>query len=488
MLREITFIHAPLLLDEQTYGARFAPLWAYTLAAYLPDDWHATVVDVAFDDASTLAPAAVFAFSGINQDQESLCALQARLKAQHPKALFVLGGPIVWSFEQEGRLELLDGFDYLFVLDGEETLPRFLRAVDEQALEALPRVIRGERFALGRARPIAFDLYRARAHRYDGAAIEVSRGCPFLCEFCDVRAVPGNDRANNKPSALIVRELEAHAALGVERFLFVCDNFIGDLSWARECARAIVAWRLARQRRVSIFTWLTINLAKSAGLMKELRRAGFSALFIGIESVNQRSLLETAKVQNRVDLESAVTLIQSHGFIVVPGLIFGFDSDTSSVFEDTQRFLLTAGIIAGDPSFLTALPGTPLFERMKRTSRLVQRSEQGTVRRKLVTNIRYLQSSRELAEGFVRFMADCNAPRTQLARFRAHLQQLMTSDHFTPNAGEQLGSPWRALLTTLASPGRRRSLVQRGLYFVRRPTRAWAVLQALWLRRPNAPR
>ncbi len=38
-------------------------------------------------------------------------------------------------------------------------------------------------------------------------------------------------------------------------------------------------------------------------------------------------------------LEEAVMAIASYGFIIAPGFIFGFDSDTDAAFDDTLKFL-----------------------------------------------------------------------------------------------------------------------------------------------------
>src|SRR3954470_8086993 len=112
MRRAITFVHSPVADYGQNYGARFAPLWAFTLAAHVPPDFEPRLLDCRTDDPRKLPFADVFAFSGINQDLPEILRVQALLKARHPRALFILGGPITWSFHEEGRLELLAAFDY----------------------------------------------------------------------------------------------------------------------------------------------------------------------------------------------------------------------------------------------------------------------------------------------------------------------------------------------------------------------------------------
>lgn len=478
MNNKITFVHAPLIRYDQNYGTLFIPMWAYTLAAFVPDPWHKEIVDTIVDDIDDVDQSDVFAFSGINQDLDSILDAHRHLKRKYPQATFIIGGPITWSFEQERKLSLLNEFDHLFILDGEQTLPAFLTQFAQRRTAELPKIIRAQRFPLSQARPIDFALFEDKADAYYGAVVEVSRGCPFLCEFCDIRVLPSNNKSNNKDPALIVEEMDAYYRLGVRQFQFACDNFIGDIQWARACVEAIVEWKQKVGAEISIFTWLTINLYKLPDLMKCMREAGFSILFIGIESVNDNSLLETAKVQNQHRLEEAVVAIQAFGFIIAPGFIFGFDSDTPTTFDDTLDFMQRTGMIGGDPSFLMALPGTPLFERMKRTGRLVHDEEMPTVREKITTNIRYLQDADQLTRGFLDFLSRYNSATYQYARFRRHLEIISDSPNFIAVGGGGYGSPLEYLKLQMKDADNRAMFFKRLGFVLTHPSALWAALRA----------
>jgi radical SAM superfamily enzyme YgiQ (UPF0313 family) len=478
MTHRLVCVHASEDYYDQNYGTQFVPLWAYCLAAYVPEPWRVSIVDCKNQDPRDCGPADVFAFSGINQDVHAIHQVWSALKARHPDACFILGGPITWSFDQEGKLSQLDYFDHLFILDGEETLPAFLTG-RSQGLRA-PKVIRGTRFPLDQSRKLPFQLFRPSFSRYYGGVIEVSRGCPFLCEFCDIRVLPGNNRSNNKPVPLIIEELDEYYRLGITRIQFACDNFIGDVAWARSLLQAMIEWKARVGADISVFTWLTINLYKHRDIMEMMRRAGFSILFIGIESVNQHSLLETAKMQNVNVLEEAVTTVASYGFIIAPGFIFGFDSDTDSMFDDTLRFLAESGIIGGDPAFLMALPGTPLFDRMKRTGRLVE-SDEGVARKKIQTNIRYLQDSKFLAQGFVEFINTYTSAPFQYARFKRLIDLVQARSAYVPVTGPGYGSPLPYFKLQIRHPRYVKMLFGRVWFLLRRPANVWAVLKALVL-------
>ena len=438
----VAFIHAPdpVYADTQNYGAKFMPVWAYTLGAHIPGDgrFSLSLTDCRFEPEAGIAEADAFLFSGINQDYANMERVRAELKRRYPNAKSLIGGPIAWSFEQAGTLEQLDGFDHVFIGDGEEEIERILETLRSGA--ELDRVIKSERrFPINEAKPFYRPMLDETVGRYYGAVLEVSRGCPFLCEFCDIRILPDNNRPHNKSADLIVSELDHLASLGVNQVLFACDNFIGEPRWAEEVIDKILAWQERTGHRPSLYTWLTINLYKFPELMAKMRRAGFDMLFIGIESFSQNSLLETAKVQNTApDMINVVREIQSRGFIVVAGLIFGFDSDTEASFQATLDGLRDGALLSGDPSLLTALPGTPLYRRMKLSGRL-RDVRFGLGGYKYQTNVRYLLPAKTMIDGYKTFVRAFSKGRYQYQRLKAYFE-LLNEGNFVAMEGKGFGN------------------------------------------------
>ena len=120
---------------------------------------------------------------------------------------------------------------------------------------------------------------------------------------------------------------------------------------------------------------------------------------------------------------NAVREIQSYGFVVVGGLIFGFDSDDDQAFDTTLNGMLEAGMLSGDPSLLTALPGTPLYRRMRAAGRL-RDVRYGLGGFKYQTNIRYLMPKQRMVEGYQYFVANFTNGTNQYARLKAFLDNL----------------------------------------------------------------
>src|SRR5215831_251707 len=461
-LKSITFVHAPdaFLAETQQYGAMFMPVWAYTLAAYInaAERYELQLCDLRFDKVEDVAAADLFAFSGINQDYDTIVAAQAQLHQRFPHATYIIGGPIAWSLKQAGEAEKLSMFDHIFVGDGEEALPNFISTFAQR--QTLPKVIETkQRFDVAKAK----GFYR-----------------PFLCEFCDIRILPDNNRPHNLPPDLIISELDHLAQLGITQVLLACDNFIGDLRWASEVADKIIAWQERTGRHMALYTWLTINVGKHPRLLQKLRQAGFDMLFIGVESFSSHALLETAKVQNTSgDMIATLRTIQSYGFVIVAGLIFGFDSDTEASFTQTLAGMLESGLISGDPSLLTALPGTPLYRRMQLSGRL-RHNKNSLGGYKYCTNIRYLMPREQLVRGYQSFVKRFCQGDYQYQRFKRFLDTL---DHgnYIPLMTQGYGSLGTYISMVFKSPHAIKMLAQRLVKIASRPEAVWAAWRATWL-------
>ena len=488
----VMFVHAPdpVYSDTQTYGAIFMPVWAYTLAAHIPDDMGVEILlhDTRVQGKTNIAEADLYLFSGINQDAAFMNKVRAELKVRFPAARSMVGGPVAWSFDQAGMLEQLKDFDHVFVGDAEASIAGLISDVRDG--QPMDHVLKAPgRFEIAQSKPMHRGLMDATIARYYGAVIEVSRGCPFLCEFCDIRIMDDNNRPHNKSADLIVEELDHLCEMGVSQILFACDNFIGEPRWAEMVIDKILAWKERTGHTPSLYTWLTINLHNHPELMAKMRRAGFDMLFIGIESFSKNSLLETAKVQNSAtELTQVVREIQSRGFIVVGGLIFGFDSDDEDCFDITLKGLTEAALLSGDPSLLTALPGTPLYRRMKLSKRL-RDVRFGLGGYKYQTNIKYLLPRRQMIDGYKHFVDVFTDGEYQYNRLKAFFD-LQAEGHHVPIEGQGFGNTglflkmvfknWRALL----------QLTQRLARFSMKPSRVYYALKGFGMafsRRKQVP-
>lgn len=434
---KVCFVHFVDLeiADTQMFGVHYMPVWVYTLASYLRDDSNLEInlFDNRVSPLSSFPSADLYLFTGINQDYKAIFGFLSGAKSRYPNSKFILGGPIVWSYKQAGKLAELDSFDHLVVGDGEYVIRSLVEKIKNR--DELPKIFEWEnKFKVSQAIPMDKLLLDTTIHNYYGAVVEVSRGCPFLCEFCDIRIQKDNNQPHNYTPEKIIGEIDYFSRKGVTQILFACDNFIGDPIWAERVCDQIIEWKKRTGLSVNLYTWLTINIANYPKLLEKLSQAGFDMFFIGVESFDSNQLLETAKIQNvKAGLTESIKKIQSYGFIVVAGLIFGFDTETELVGQSTLDGILKSGLISGEPSLLTALPGTPLYKRMALSNRL-RDGKLGLGGFKYQTNIKYLKSSKQTISIFMDFVRQYNQGSFQFQRFKNFIQTVQSE--YLPKKGD----------------------------------------------------
>jgi len=417
------------------FGVRYMPVWVYTLATYLRDIGNIEIklFDSRISKKSEFPKADYYLYSVLNQDIDANIKLLKEIRKKYTESRHIIGGPATSSLQTAGKLEALFDFDAIYIGSAEVEIVEFFNQLKSQNFKKPLIYKSSNKFTIADSRPLDFELLSSTYHNYYGAVIEVSRGCPFLCEFCDIRTLPDNNKAHNKPVNIILQDLYQLQELGVNNILFACDNFIGDPIWAEKLCDEIILLSQSKNFQFKLYTWLTINISNHPKLIRKMKLAGFDMYFIGLESFGMNQLLETAKVQNtKLNLVEAIKTIQSNGIIVVAGLIFGFDSDTDETVDETLNGILESGLISGDPTLLTALSGTPLYRRMELAGRL-RKGKIALGGYKYSTNIRYLRPKESIIKDYVKFVKTFNSCSFQLKRFESFLNTL-SADSSTPKS------------------------------------------------------
>jgi radical SAM superfamily enzyme YgiQ (UPF0313 family) len=117
----------------------------------------------------------------------------------------------------------------------------------------------------------------------------------------------------------------------------------------------------------------TINIGDDEELLTLAAKAGCKGVFIGFESPTAEGLAEVGKKFNilkRRDLRASVRRIQRHGLVVVGSFIMGLDTDHRGIGERVAEAADQYGVDILNALFLTPLPGTRLWDRMKAQGRI----------------------------------------------------------------------------------------------------------------------
>lgn len=343
------------------------PLSLLTLAAMFPSGYNLRLADMNVHPLTEydLQWADLVCTSTMIVQRKSLVDVVAR--AHRAGKPVVAGGPHPTSYGDE-----IDDADYLVLGEVEQTFPSFLRALEHGTA---PRITPApERPAITQTPLPRYDLIDMR--QYGSALLQFSRGCPFDCEFCDITKLYGR-AVRTKSNEQMLAECQMLYDRGYRGPVFlVDDNFIGNRRDALLFLRVLALWQEERGYPFNMYTEASMNLADHEELMDAMVAAGFTSVFVGIETPTPEALLITKKGQN-VDKNDpeyplhAVQTIQRKGMEVTGGFILGLDGDRPDVFDLHIRFIQAAAIPIAMEGILTALKGTDLYWRLKREGRLL---------------------------------------------------------------------------------------------------------------------
>ncbi len=379
------------------------------LAALTPAGHTITLIDENVEpiDWERCARADIVGVTGMSVQRFRMTEVLTELKARG--VFTVVGGP--WVTVQEDYFGELA--DVLFIGEAEETWPRFLE--EWAAGEHARRYEQAEKSDMTKVPVPRFDLLKT--HHYAFGSLQFSRGCPFQCEFCDIIVTFGR-RPRLKTSAQVIAELAAVHRAGMRLVFIVDDNLIGNKRAIKEVLRDVIAWQHEHGYPLGLFTEASIDLADDAELMALMVEANFVAVFIGIESPSEEALRETKKLQNvraGGTLVEKVHRIQDAGMAVWCGMIMGFDSDDTTIFDRQIEFIHQARISFTMSGMLHAIPKTPLHQRLAAAGRLDTNDipEHGT-------NVRPLRMSNgELRDGYLRVLNTLYDPKAYFDRTEA---------------------------------------------------------------------
>ena len=327
-----------------------------------------------------------------------------------------------------------------------------------------------------------YDLLKFDSYLHVG--VQFARGCPFMCEFCDIIELFGRvPRLKKTPQMLA--ELDRLYALGYRGHVdFVDDNFIGNKRDVKKFLVELRVWLEQHKWPFEFSTEASVNIADDEKLLNLMQEVGFSAIFVGIESPDEETLKATQKLQNtHRSLSDSLHKIYSHGIFVNTGYIVGFDTERGSVAQGILDLIEASAVPINMVGLLFALPNTQLQRRLAIEGRLIENFERVADKDasdNCTTGLNFVPSRPELdvLRDYQRIIAESYAPAAYFARVLRVGSELDCSK-------KKLKLPLRLVLKDLK--GFTRLIWRMG---VRKPYRRifWSTLAKLVWRNPKGLR
>jgi radical SAM superfamily enzyme YgiQ (UPF0313 family) len=406
---DMSFWGLELVLPFMGRGANMPVASLPLLAALTPTKHRVTLIDENAEpiDFDRCARADIVGITGMGIQRRRMQEIIDELKLRG--AFVVVGGPMATVNES-----YFDGaIDAIFIGEAEQTWPRFLDEWERGAHGY--RYEQAEKTDMTTVPTPRFDLLKT--NRYLFGSVQFSRGCPFQCEFCDIIVTFGRKPRIKTPEQ-VVAEIEAMYRQGIQIAFIVDDNLIGNKKGIRPVLQAVTDWQRRKGYPLTFFTEATIDLADDPGLIEAMVDANIISVFVGVESPNEDSLVETKKFQNVRQGRSMIEkihAIQDAGLEVWCGMIIGFDHDDTSIFDRQIAFLEEARIASGLVGQLHAIPRTPLYDRLLGEGRLDESEDSG-----FSTNvIPLLMTREEMQDGYVRVLNTLYDPENYFRRLES---------------------------------------------------------------------
>jgi radical SAM superfamily enzyme YgiQ (UPF0313 family) len=426
--------------------ATLPPLGLLTVAALLPQDWELQVIDREFQQVTETQwnDADVVLITGMTIQCEDL--IKAIHEGRERQKTIVVGGAWAFHYPEDA---LKEGADIVLVGEAEETMPQVLEAIAKQQSGV---IIRAEKMA---------DLERSPLPRYDlvdldaylNVSIQFSRGCPFQCEFCDVTNMFGHKVRTKNPKQ-IVAELQRLYDLGYRHLMFFADdNFVGSFTRTKALLHEMIPWLEAHGNPFGFYTQASVNLASDDEVLDLMVRASFFKVFLGIETLDQESLVRAKKSQNtRVDLVEVCRKINEAGLGIIAGCILGFDGEQPGAGDRLLELARLAHIPEMFVSLLQALPATDLWNRLDKEDRLLTKDYRNLGNQTSPMNFTPTRPVEEIVQEFTTLYRTLYDRKNYLNRVTAHIlrmKPLATRKPFKlPSAVER-----RALFAVLLNHG-----------------------------------
>jgi len=335
------------------------PLGLLVLAGLTPPEWEITIIDenLSAADYEALPRPDLVGITAFTSQANRAYELAGEFRNRSVPV--VMGGIHATMCLEEAMARV----DSVVTGEAESVWAQVLQDVQQGVLEP---VYTGEHVSMGDIPLARNDLLTSG---YGFGSIQTTRGCPLDCSFCSVSAFNGN-RYRQRPIEKVVEEFRT---IQEKLVLIVDDNLIGTsakhLARAKDLFRAMIRAKLRKK-------WIcqaTVNMADDEELLMLAAKAGCKGVFIGFESPTNEGLAEVGKKFNFLmgrDFKASVRRIQRHRILVMGSFIMGLDADERGIGKRIADAAKRYGVDLLNVLFLTPLPGTRLWDKMKSQGRI----------------------------------------------------------------------------------------------------------------------
>lgn len=199
------------------------------------------------------------------------------------------------------------------------------------------------------------------------ACVVAGRGCPYRCDFCCTPQLYSGERVCRPVQDVVSEILILRDQFGVNNINLRDETFTPD----KDYVIAFCNEMINRQANISWRAFANVGNVNEE-IIKLMSDAGCHMLFYGIEASDPETLKRRRKnFSSKARIIEAIKMTQEAGIYVRAGFIVGHETDTPESFIHHDAFLREVCPDELYISFLTPFPGTPLYQEIKKSGRLL---------------------------------------------------------------------------------------------------------------------
>jgi anaerobic magnesium-protoporphyrin IX monomethyl ester cyclase len=208
---------------------------------------------------------------------------------------------------------------------------------------------------LGAGEPADYQMVYGR---YDRAhSIMCSRGCPYLCSFCDVFSVWGRKLRSRSPKH-VVDELEFNLHThNIREYFFKDSTFTVNYKWTYALVDEL------KRRKLPVIWHCNTRVDRvNKDMLKAMKDVGLRGIYYGVESGNQAVLDSIRKKITVAQVRQAFTETDDLGIQANAYFMVGNPGETLATAQDSLNLALQipATLVGVAPTI--AYPGTESYQ------------------------------------------------------------------------------------------------------------------------------
>ncbi|MBV6421649.1 MAG: hypothetical protein DAHOPDDO_02930 [Ignavibacteriaceae bacterium] len=221
-------------------------------------------------------------------------------------------------------------------------------------------------YHFGKSLNFPFDYSVLKKQKIPFIPVLASLGCRYECAYCCYPPI-FNGHYYLRNIEYIISDLKQAVTLK-KPIAFLDANLYNNRKYLILLCKRIIEEKIS-------FHWgaqCTVNIGDDQEVLSLLNKAGCRMIFLGLETLDNKNMVQLNKVMNVDHYSRQVTNIRRSGIHIGAFFMLGLDEDDSSAFNKIYSFFQDNRIAVPYVHLYFPIPGTSLAEKMKIDGRILE--------------------------------------------------------------------------------------------------------------------